>query len=54
MLSLLGAGPGTNSAEGGPGVTLSGTLAPPGDATFRLRNSGTTTLDGVTLTALFP
>lgn len=54
MLSLLGAGPGTHSAEGGPGVTLSGTLAAPGDATIRLRNSGTTTLDGVTLTALFP
>jgi hypothetical protein len=54
MLSLLGGGTGANTAEGGPGVTLTGILPAPGDATFRVTNTGTATLDRVTVTALFP
>lgn len=54
MLSLLGVDSATNAAEGGPGVTLAGTLTAPADATIRLRNAGDATLTGVTVTALLP
>jgi hypothetical protein len=41
-------------SNGGPGVALTGTLPPPAEATLRVKNTGSTTLTALTITALFP
>lgn len=52
-LTLVTGSATTNMARGA-GPTLSGTLSPPAEASFRLRNSGSVALTALTLTAQFP